>query len=247
MPKTDLEKYWGFDIQPWEGQYLGTIESGIIFSGLDYATESKLAEPEWYSAAPPNLEEIVKDFGIAVDTELSEPDKEMAESYEFVPPKPSAPWVTFVDEAFQFPNPSWELPSYGFGGFSKGGIVGPSEPRQPLPHQCHCFRDRHEQPLTQKVSDMLSQHRFDPNYRAQEDDSPIICVGSETYGPNRGAPASSVSVSSGGYTMADLNAMKGSMWTFSTGPGWEALMKSAGLSVTYTNTVEKMEMSKEQK
>lgn len=67
---------------------------------------------------------------------------------------------------------------------SNGGLI-PTDPVRPKPHQCHCLRDRHLEPLTQKVAVMLSQHSFDPNYDASQDDSPIICVGSETYGPNR--------------------------------------------------------------
>ncbi len=66
-----------------------------------------------------------------------------------------------------------------------GGAVDPPA----LAHQCPlCRKDRHDQPLRQRVLEMLSSHRFDPNYDAGKDDSPIMCVGSDTYGPNR-APA----------------------------------------------------------
>lgn len=56
----------------------------------------------------------------------------------------------------------------------------------PAPPKCpHCGRDFHTAPLTKRVADMVRNHHFDPTYRAAEDESPVECVGSDTYGPNR--------------------------------------------------------------
>lgn len=53
-------------------------------------------------------------------------------------------------------------------------------------HLCpNCRRDRHSEPLRQRVAQMLSSHTFDVDYDAGADISPVVCVGSYAYGPNR--------------------------------------------------------------
>lgn len=53
-------------------------------------------------------------------------------------------------------------------------------------HSCpHCSRDLHDAPLSERVAQMYAQHVFDPDYSAEEDLSPIVCVGSFTEGPPR--------------------------------------------------------------
>jgi hypothetical protein len=54
------------------------------------------------------------------------------------------------------------------------------------PSKCpHCGRDYHNLPLRQRVVGMLASHHFDPNYDPAIDDSPIVCVGADMYGPPR--------------------------------------------------------------
>ncbi|AER47995.1 hypothetical protein SEA_YEET_143 [Mycobacterium phage Yeet] len=49
----------------------------------------------------------------------------------------------------------------------------------------HCNRDVHEAPLTERVAKMYDNHSFDLEYSADEDDSPIVCIGSYAEGPKR--------------------------------------------------------------
>ena len=61
----------------------------------------------------------------------------------------------------------------------------------------HCNRDWHTKPLTRRVADMVRNHKFDPAYRAAEDESPVECVGSDVYGPNRDISAQRREISMG--------------------------------------------------
>jgi hypothetical protein len=70
-------------------------------------------------------------------------------------------------------------------GYASGGVL---EPIPAVPKCPHCNRDLHAEPLTRRVADMIRNHKFDPTYKAGEDDSPVECVGSTTYGPNRPPP-----------------------------------------------------------
>lgn len=73
----------------------------------------------------------------------------------------------WVDKAFEPPKP--EPP-----------------PWNPRPDQCpHCLRPWHNGPLTETVKNMFELHSFDPNYDPDEDDSSILCVGSDHQGPPR--------------------------------------------------------------
>jgi hypothetical protein len=54
------------------------------------------------------------------------------------------------------------------------------------PLKCpHCDRNYHNLPLRQNVADMLAAHYLDVNYDPITDDSPIVCVGADMYGPPR--------------------------------------------------------------
>ncbi|AIY32502.1 hypothetical protein PBI_LUCKY2013_141 [Mycobacterium phage Lucky2013] len=68
----------------------------------------------------------------------------------------------------------------------------------------HCNRDVHEAPLTERVAKMYDRHSFDLEYSAEEDDSPIICLGSGAIGPARPRTWSNSTWQTVGYTMADL-------------------------------------------
>jgi hypothetical protein len=64
-----------------------------------------------------------------------------------------------------------------------GGLIAAPEP---LVEFCpHCSRDWHTQALTEEVARMYDGHRFTPGYNPAQDNSPIVCVGSETQGPAR--------------------------------------------------------------
>lgn len=56
----------------------------------------------------------------------------------------------------------------------------PTYPRCP-----HCDRHWHGLPLTQRVAIMYTLKRFDEDYRAAEDTSPMVCEGSDFIGPTR--------------------------------------------------------------
>src|SRR3990167_6322926 len=51
--------------------------------------------------------------------------------------------------------------------------------------RCRCGRDWHGLPITQRIDGMRSYGQFDPEYVYAEDDSPVMCVGSNTPGPWR--------------------------------------------------------------
>ncbi|WP_032384689.1 hypothetical protein [Rhodococcoides fascians] len=51
--------------------------------------------------------------------------------------------------------------------------------------RCRCGRDWHGLPITQRIDSMRSYGEFDPDYVFAEDDSPVMCVGSNTSGPWR--------------------------------------------------------------
>lgn len=50
---------------------------------------------------------------------------------------------------------------------------------------CRCGRDWHGLPITQRIDSMRSCGEYDPGYVFAEDDSPVMCVGSNTPGPWR--------------------------------------------------------------
>ena len=51
--------------------------------------------------------------------------------------------------------------------------------------RCRCGRDWHGLPITKRIDGMRSYGEFDPGYTFAEDDSPVMCVGSNTPGPWR--------------------------------------------------------------
>lgn len=51
--------------------------------------------------------------------------------------------------------------------------------------KCRCGRDWHGLPITQRIDRMRALHQFDTEYVYAEDDSTIMCVGSDTPGPWR--------------------------------------------------------------
>ena len=83
--------------------------------------------------------------------------------------------------------------------YAAGGLL--NAPTPPKPHQCPhgCKRDRHPEPLTSQVADMYDHHRFRSDYNPTEDDSPIVCVGANYYGPNRPPPLITTTFSLNGY------------------------------------------------
>lgn len=78
---------------------------------------------------------------------------------------------------------SWK----GDSGYSPPWVVTVNpDPPKPRDDQCpHCLRPWHPGSLTQRVVDMLANHSFDPKYRPEDDNSPIMCVGAEFEGPPR--------------------------------------------------------------
>ena len=54
-----------------------------------------------------------------------------------------------------------------------------------FPRCPHCDRDWHGFPLTERVAEMYCGGLFDEDYRVVEDDSPVLCPGSDAYGPAR--------------------------------------------------------------
>ncbi|QGJ93784.1 hypothetical protein SEA_HANNACONDA_143 [Mycobacterium phage Hannaconda] len=111
----------------------------------------------------------------------------------------------------------------------------------------HCNRDVHEAPLTERVAKMYDRHSFDLEYSAEEDDSPIICLGSGAIGPARPRTWGNSTWKAVGYTMADLAAIQevsyvsgaylsqfaSSLEKFAAAIG-EWSVKSQGHSTTYT-------------
>jgi hypothetical protein len=47
----------------------------------------------------------------------------------------------------------------------------------------HCDRDWHGFPLTKQVAAMYLRGLFDEDYKVGEDDSAVLCPGSDVYGP----------------------------------------------------------------
>lgn len=92
-----------------------------------------------------------------------------------------APLNTYVTSTAQADGAAWQPIGY----ISEEGIATTPEPVVEALKCGHCGRDWHTAPLTKRVADMVRNHRFDPTYKAAEDESPIECVGSDTYGPNR--------------------------------------------------------------
>ena len=58
----------------------------------------------------------------------------------------------------------------------------------------HCDRDWHGFPLTDKVAEMYSSGLVDEGYRVHDDDSSVLCPGSNAYGPARAVGPSKVSI-----------------------------------------------------
>lgn len=63
------------------------------------------------------------------------------------------------------------------GGFDAGDPNFPTCP--------HCDRDWHGFPLTERVEAMRHDGSFDEGYRVRDDDSTVLCPGSDRYGPAR--------------------------------------------------------------
>ena len=69
------------------------------------------------------------------------------------------------------------------------------EPRQgynfndPTYPKCpHCSRHWHGLPATERIAEMYAHGQFDESYRVDEDDSRVLCEGSEFIGPTRVPP-----------------------------------------------------------
>lgn len=169
-----------------------SLEEKCLEAGPPNNIPVKITDPEWEIAPSYG---IISDYSNIVKSAVNEGSIETGSS-EFVtlPTK----WVGSVNPADIVIDELMKLKS----GFSAGGVIEDSlytvdysswcppgySARTAKPHECpHCYRDRHDAPITQRVAGMLSRHFFDPNYDPEKDDSPIVCVGSSTYGPNRDA------------------------------------------------------------
>jgi len=97
----------------------------------------------------------------------------------------------------------------------------PSFPKCP-----HCERDLHGLPITQKIAKMWSRGQYDEQYSAAEDDSPVVCSGSDFIGPMPPQPYTFTSVYPnwqtwfGGWTIPDIEQLR--------------LRADAWIPVTYT-------------
>lgn len=58
----------------------------------------------------------------------------------------------------------------------------------------HCSRDWHGVAITQRVEQMRWSGRFDEDYRVVDDDSPVLCPGSDFIGPVQALSASGYSI-----------------------------------------------------
>lgn len=76
---------------------------------------------------------------------------------------------------------SFDTDPYEYGAKWSGGSVG--EQRIPDSLCPNCRRDRHDYPLTSAVAQMWSDLSFDEGYDPNNDDSEIICPGSDVHGP----------------------------------------------------------------
>lgn len=57
-------------------------------------------------------------------------------------------------------------------------------PRVPKPHECcHCYRQTHPGPLTERQARMYDSFHFDASYDPAADDSPVVCIGADYEGP----------------------------------------------------------------
>ena len=64
------------------------------------------------------------------------------------------------------------------------GQLAEGETWREQPDCCpHCDRDWHGFPLTRRVADMHRRGSFDEDYRVYQDDSPVLCPGSDIEGP----------------------------------------------------------------
>jgi hypothetical protein len=71
----------------------------------------------------------------------------------------------------------------------------------------HCERHWHGLPLTERVAAMYSAGHFDEDYRADQDDSPVLCEGSEFIGPMRPPRRRSGNWSFGGQQLLSIMAV----------------------------------------
>lgn len=62
----------------------------------------------------------------------------------------------------------------------------------------HCHRGWHGIAITERVEQMRWLGRFDDDYRVADDDSPVLCPGSDFIGPVQ-------ALSAGGYSIRDLH------------------------------------------
>lgn len=68
--------------------------------------------------------------------------------------------------------------------FGAVGVSLDNGSRVAKPHECpHCFRQKHPEPLTQRMAAMYDTHKFDPAYDGAADDSGVVCIGADYYGP----------------------------------------------------------------
>lgn len=86
----------------------------------------------------------------------------------------------------------------------------------------HCGRDWHDAELTQTVAGMFERHAFNSAYDPDTDTSPIVCIGSDAYGPAK--PCATVSYDPGAYGWDSLYSNK------YTGPSWQHMIKPADKS-----------------
>lgn len=71
------------------------------------------------------------------------------------------------------------------GGEPRGGYDH-GDPHYPRCH--HCGRHWHGLPITERIAAMYAAGRFDEDYRSADDDSRVLCQGSEFIGPMPAQP-----------------------------------------------------------
>lgn len=68
----------------------------------------------------------------------------------------------------------------------------------------HCGREWHGLPITQRIAQMYARRTYDESYSLAEDDSPILCHGSNFIGPMPAPPRASTTTYESGRSVMEI-------------------------------------------